>query len=132
VGCAKETIVFKVLAIVKRRPGMTMEEFIAHYESTHSKISEPYLRGNAVKYIRRYLRPMPHPLTGEVNESEYDAIMELWFEDRDHWNSAKAAFAAPGVVDLVNEDEKRLFDRDRTCMFTIEELDERVSELTGG
>jgi len=117
---------YKILALLKRRPGMSMKEFVDYYESTHSKIGEKYLRGIAVKYIRRYLQPLSHPLTGEGAEPEYDAVMEMWFKDREGWNSAMAVFTAPDVASLVVNDEKQLFDRARIQMFTVEE---RESEL---
>lgn len=108
---------------------MSMKEFVDYYESTHSKIGEKYLRGNAVKYIRRYLTPMPNPFSGEIQESEYDAVMEMWFQDQDQFRTAMAGFLVPEVADLVRKDEEQLFERSQIRLFTVEE---RESDVSGG
>ena len=48
----------KVVTLLTRKPGMTRQAFIDYYESQHRLIGEKYLGGYAVKYQRRYLRPI--------------------------------------------------------------------------
>ena len=40
----------KVVTLLTRKPGMTRQAFIEHYESQHRLIGEKYLDGYAVKY----------------------------------------------------------------------------------
>ena len=40
----------KVVTLLTRKPGMSREAFIEHYETHHRKIGEKYLSGFAVKY----------------------------------------------------------------------------------
>src|SRR3546814_16208234 len=49
----RETLL-KLVALLKRRPGMTLDEFRDYYETTHSKFAEPLKGGLAVRYVRRY------------------------------------------------------------------------------
>ena len=46
----------KIVTLLTRKPGMSREEFIDHYETHHRKIGEKYLGGFASKYQRRYLQ----------------------------------------------------------------------------
>ena len=39
----------KVVTLLTRKPGMSREAFIEHYETHHRKIGEKYLSGFAVK-----------------------------------------------------------------------------------
>ena len=51
---------FKTVGLLKRRPGMSVEDFRSYYESNHRVIGEKYLTGNAVRYVRRFLDPAPN------------------------------------------------------------------------
>ena len=57
------TEMFKQVCFFRKRPDMTMEEFIDYYENQHSRLSERLGRSpsipNAVRYVRRYLTPAP-------------------------------------------------------------------------
>ena len=63
----------KMIFMLKRRPGMSREEFVRYYESTHAKLGEKHVR-NAARYVRRYLKGLPEPFTGTVREPDYDVI----------------------------------------------------------
>ncbi len=43
---------------------MSRAEFIDYYERHHRRIGEKYLSGRALRYVRRYVQPMPNPITG--------------------------------------------------------------------
>jgi hypothetical protein len=121
---------FKTVVLLKRRPGMSREDFIAYYESRHAKLAEPRLKLGAVRYVRRYLQPDANPLTGEIPEAEYDVITEMWYPDRATFDRMRAALkAAPDVIAEIAADEQNLFDRSRNRFFFVEE---RESDLTPG
>ena len=82
---------FKTVGLLKRKPGMTTEEFRKYYESQHRLIGEKYLKGRATKYMRRFISPFPNPLTGEVVYPEYDVILEIWY-------SSKSDFEETGKI----------------------------------
>lgn len=69
---------------------------------------------------------MPDSQTGVAVEAEYDAVMEIWFADRERWQSTMAALAVPEVAQLIVEDEERLFDRRKTRFFTTEEHESEI------
>ena len=112
----------KMVTLLKRKPGMSMEDFINHYETKHSKIGEKYLSSHAVRYERRYLRPLPDSIMPNTMEDQfYDVVMEIWFPDL---SAMKAAFADLSTAEAqaeITEDEARLFDRSRIHSFMVEE-----------
>lgn len=112
---------FKVVALLKRRPGMSMEEFKDYYERVHLPLGAQYLKGNAIQHMRRFLTPMPSPVSGEIPDSDCDAIMEMWFENREQFEQAMKPFQEPGLAARIVADEANLFDRDRIRMFFVEE-----------
>lgn len=112
---------FKTITLLKRRDGMTMADFIAHYETVHARIGEKYLAAGAVHYCRRFLHPL-----GEADDKPYDVVMEIWFEDRAAFEHTLAELMESGPAAEIAADEDKLFDRSRSRMFAVEE---HVSDL---
>ena len=119
---------FKMIGLLKRRPGMTVEEFREYYETKHRVIGEKYLKGHASKYMRRFLTPFPDPFTGNTPEPEYDVVLEVWYPDRATYEATSKLLRAPDAAAEIAEDEEQLFDRPRNRFFF---LDESESDLTG-
>lgn len=111
---------FKTVCLLKRKPGMSFEDFMDYYESYHRKLGEKVLP-KGIYYVRRYLRGVPNPVTGEVAELEYDVLTEMWFETREAYDEAMAALSVPEVAAEIVEDEEKLFDRPKIRFCTIEE-----------
>ena len=117
---------FKMIGLLKRRPGMSAEAFRDYYETTHRRIGEKYLREFACHYMRRYLTAFPNPLTGITPEPEHDVLLEIWYPDRAAFELANAQFSAGDIMDEIAAEEERLFDRARMHFFFV---DECVSDL---
>ena len=111
---------FTVIGLFKRRPGMTMDEFINHYENVHAKLGAKCLP-TLVEYKRRYLYPVPYPLDGSIVEAEYDVITEMTFVDRAASEAAYAALAEGECNILLSEDEENLFDKPKNRLLHVEE-----------
>ena len=86
---------------------MTLEEFVDHYERSHSKFIA-HLQG-VRKYSRRYLTKPDNPRTGEA--LEFDVMMESWFDDKASFEAAFARMTTLPVWADIVKDEERLFDR---------------------
>lgn len=99
---------------------MSFEDFKDYYETKHCKIGEKVLP-DGVYYVRRYLEPVPNPVTGEDYELEFDVLTEMWFDDRDAFDVAMAALSEPTVAAEIVADEEKLFDRSKIRFCTIEE-----------
>jgi len=118
----------KFVTLLKRRSGVSRDEFIDYYERHHAQIGVKYLSGHASRYVRRYVQPMPNPVTGILDEPEHDVVMEIWFPDRAAFEAAMARLTEPDVAAEIAEDEERLFDRSKHRHFFVEE---RESVLRG-
>ena len=70
----------KVMLMMKRKPGLSLEEFIDHYERVHVPLALTNAR-NLVHYERHYLHPGRFvPFGDELVEPDYDVITELWYD----------------------------------------------------
>jgi len=105
--------VFKQICFFRKRPDMTMEEFMDYYENQHSQLSRRAGRApsipNAVRYVRRYLKPEKNPVTGEIHDPGYDCIMEIWWNSREDFENSQKIISSPDRIGFVKEDEDKLF-----------------------
>jgi EthD domain len=111
----------KILIFLKRRPGLSLEEFRDYYENHHMPLCLKYARG-MTRYFRRYV---VHPVdaTGAVQELDFDVVTELWFAE-ESVRDAALAFAGRGILPQdVIADEDKLFDRPMSRMVAIAECE---------
>jgi uncharacterized protein (TIGR02118 family) len=111
---------YKILLLMKRRSGMSVEEFRDYYENRHVPLCLKYTAGVS-RYIRRYLDPQPNAESGRNDELPYDVITELWFDDEATWQATVQYIATTVMPDEVVADEKNLFDRPTMRMATVVE-----------
>lgn len=114
-----------VITLLKRREGMSKADFIAYYERHHRRIGEQVLGGYATRYVRRFL----HPADGEDHEHDADVVMEIDFPNAATRDACFAAMADPATLAMIQEDEARLFDRNRIRTFAVEERESVLPPL---
>ena len=119
---------FKQICFFRKRPDMTMDEFMDYYENQHSQLSKrmgraPSLPG-AQRYVRRYLKPEKNPVTGTIIDPGYDCIMEIWWNSREDFENSQRVISDPERLPAIKEDEEHLFTthNNPVCSF-IEEYD---------
>jgi len=118
----------KVMLMMKRKPGLSLEEFIDHYERVHVPLALSNAR-NLVHYERHYLHPGRFvPFGDEVVEPDYDVVTELWYQDEAVFESQQELLRRhPEVLDDIVADEEQLFDRSKSRFAIVEN---HVSELS--
>jgi uncharacterized protein (TIGR02118 family) len=91
----------KVVAIIKRKPGMTVEAFQEHWRTTHADVVR------RLPGLRRYVQSHTLLSGSRKREPAWDGIAELWFDDTD------ALRALRGTLEqaAVDADEPRFIDR---------------------
>lgn len=109
---------FRLVTLLRRRPGMSAKDFRAYYESRHRVIGERVLSGHALRYVRRYVTPLQ-----EGRAPGFDVVMEIDFADRAAHDCCMAMLATPDIAREIAEDEERLFDRAATLSFAVEECE---------
>jgi uncharacterized protein (TIGR02118 family) len=70
----------KVDILVYRRPDLTHEQFVQHWQDIHAQLfsSQPVVK----QYVRRYIQSRTIPnLPNGVKVADYDGVAQLWFDD---------------------------------------------------
>ena len=114
----------KMIVMVKRKPGLTPEQFRDGYENSHSRIAVRLFGHLWLEYRRNYLQ------TGRTFEGqeggadviEYDAISEFVLRD-------EAALEEMGRISAANfamikEDEAKWFDQSKCWIVAAETVEE--------
>ena len=93
----------KIIAFLKRKPGMSVEDFQAYWRTTHAGIVMQ------MPNLRRYVQS--HTLLSGYRKGEpiYDGIAELWFENTD----AMRALAPTKEYAAVMADEVNFIDQSK-------------------
>lgn len=75
---------FKMIILLKKRPGLTEDGFVKYWLETHTPLAQkmPGLKRYVVNLVKR----PPN------REPDYDGLVELWFDDID---SMKRGFNSP-------------------------------------
>ncbi|UGQ12282.1 EthD domain-containing protein [Yinghuangia sp. ASG 101] len=105
---------------------MTAEEFLDYYENQHTKLAEKIGKPaipNAVRYVRRYLTPVRNPVTGEIHDSGYDCIMEIWWNSRADFETSQRLISDPERLPHTIADEAKLFASHANPVCVVEEHD---------
>ena len=119
---------FKQICFFRKRPDMTMEQFMDYYENQHSQLSKRQGRApslpNAQRYVRRYLKPERNPVTGQVIDPGFDCIMEIWWNSRADFEASQAVISSPDRLPAIKADETNLFaTHDNPVCSLVEEFD---------
>src|ERR1700761_9261174 len=117
----------KQMVFLRKRPELTMEQFMDYYENQHSQLSKkmgaPPPLPNAQRYVRRYIQPEANPLTGEVLDPGFDCIMEIWWNSREDFENSQRVIADPARLPSIKEDEAKLFASHSNPVCTVIEHD---------
>lgn len=115
-------ITYKILLFMKRKPGMSVEDFRDYYENQHVPLCLKHAKG-MTRYLRRYIEPKPHPETGPGDDFAFDVITELWFEDKKIFNGTLQYLTTTIMPDEITRDEQNLFDRSSFRLATVVECE---------
>ena len=109
---------FRVFGFLTKKDGLSMREFIDHYENKHVPLICSLAPVPRI-YKRRYLAG--ERLTIEGGEVDFDVMTELVFTDRNAFDGWMAELAKPGVGARIVADEEKFLNRERTRAYVIEE-----------
>ena len=109
----------KVILLLKRKPGVTPEEFRRVYETGHSRLGMEKVGHLLLDYRRDYLgdgsnfaaaAPVSKDGAAQV-EVPYDAVTEIVFRDMAALEQCNRIIGDPETRKFFSEDEATLFDR---------------------
>ena len=112
----------KLIVCVKRKPGLTREEFSAYWRDNHGPLvkSVPEFMRHVRKYVQCHLTEgtaSGEPLIGSI--PDYDGVGELWFDSPE---ALQQAFNEPRYLEIIRPDELKFIDLANCLSFQTEEL----------
>lgn len=138
-------VLVKFVALIKRKDGLSPEQFEAYYEQHHKLLGHKYLPG-ARRYRRRYISPVWDTSGGENDQEtfgliepalggghsappQYDVVTEIWFDEEAQLREVFAVMALPEHLQEIVADEEKFMDRTQTCAYLVRnECDDGASE----
>lgn len=114
----------KMVILIQKKKGMSREDFIHHYETSHAVIGKRLLGHLWAKYVRNYpISLMEYqPEENSVDDS-YDAVTEIWFKDEACIEEMAKIINVPENNKLILEDEEKFQERKLTRLLMVEEYD---------
>jgi uncharacterized protein (TIGR02118 family) len=107
----------KMIALLKKRPGMSRAEFRDYYEGHHVPLILAQQGPNMLEYRRNYL--IGEMLNG-AEDMPFDVITEFLYPDRAAFDRAFDRMLAPEATQVREEDEEKLFDIPAIRVFLVE------------
>ena len=114
---------FKSVALLRCKAGMSREAFIAYYENSHVPLIRRLLP-EICGYRRNFIELEGAFINAGTGAPDFDVITEIWFADRAAYDAAMARHERPEVGGAIAADEENFLDRSMTRMFVV---DERIS-----
>jgi uncharacterized protein (TIGR02118 family) len=109
----------KTIVLIKRKPELSREEFVKHYEEVHAPLALKHL-----PMIKRYVRNHVVDVAG-IEGPDFDCATELWFDTLE--DAARVIeFVQSDAGQVIRDDEQKFLDGDKTVSFLV---DEKVSDV---
>jgi len=121
----------KVLWLLRRKPGITPEEFRERYER-HARLGQKLAGHLLASYKRNYKleawgggTPTTHDGSTQFRpiEWDYDCVAEVSFATQEAYEANKKIFADPKIGRQFYEDEEDFLDRKSVVMLKCAEVD---------
>ena len=110
----------KVVALLARKPGMSREDFIHHYETVHAPLARRLLPQMA-DYKRNYVDLGGAIIGPGTSTPDFDSVTEIWFHSRADLEAMLAPNAIPAIGEEIARDEDKFLNRGKTRFFVVEE-----------
>lgn len=111
---------FKCIALLKRRPDLSREDFIAYYETHHAPLIRRLLP-DIVDYRRNYVQLEGAFLFPGAAPIDFDVITEIWLADRAAYDRFITAAVQEDIANQIAQDEENFLDRTATRMLVVDE-----------
>jgi hypothetical protein len=110
----------KVVTMLKRKPGMSREEFVRRYETHHAVLATKLVPG-LLDYRRMYISAERPAFGTQPPALDFDVITTLVFADAASYEKAFETLKRPEIAQQIAEDEEHLFDRTNITAYLVDE-----------
>jgi uncharacterized protein (TIGR02118 family) len=111
---------FKNIALITRKPGLSRDEFIAYYEASHAPLAKR-LFPQFVQYRRNFIEADGAILSPGMSMPSFDSVTEIWFESRAAREEMLSTHFTPEIQNAIESDERNFLDQSVTLMFNVDE-----------
>jgi uncharacterized protein (TIGR02118 family) len=101
---------FKIAILIKRKVGLSVEEFQRHLRSKHASLLA------RAPELRRYVQSCALPQGYAKGELLFDAVTEMWFDSIDAYDR----FVGSPEFRIAREDEASFLERSRTVVMPVD------------
>ena len=108
----------KEIVLIKRKPGLSPEEFIKQYEEMHVPLLLKHCP-TIKRYVRNYVRTTLLTPPG-VEELEFDCVTEVWYDNMEGFK-ALANFVMSEAGKVIHDAEESFMDTRKTVALLVEE-----------
>lgn len=108
---------FRKFVTIKRKVGLTPEQFRAHYESSHATLVCE-LAGTPPEYRRHYIQHPPESEGGPI--VDFDVMTEFVFNDREEFDRWIGKLYAPEAHERLAADEAQFIESGQLRIMTVE------------
>jgi uncharacterized protein (TIGR02118 family) len=122
----KDVSMLKIVICMKRKPGMSREEFLRYWEKEHAEVlaiaAGPMgIRRNVHNHTISTPADERIRLSRGAELDDYDGVAESWFDSYDALMAATSTPEGRRAAQLLAEDEARFIDFSRSRIFFVEE-----------
>lgn len=117
----------KIVYFLRRKNGITHEQFREHYENSHVVLAKKYIGHLLKDYVRNYptfaLRNpsnIPEGTEPEPYDIGYDCITEMYVESEADIAEMTRIFNDPEVNPVLVEDELKFLEREEIVMIMVD------------
>jgi hypothetical protein len=121
--------------MVRRKIGLSRNEFREYYESNHVPLALrllPFFSEYKRNYPDQNEKYAPVHVVNAAAEPGFDVITEICFESRADYDRMLVALADPEIGRLMAEDEDKFIDRSCISMYLVEECATSREQLHRG
>jgi hypothetical protein len=121
---------FKVMWLLRRKPGISHERFKEHYERSHVVMAQKYIGHLLIEYKRNYKTEtwgggVPTDTGGGFGRIDwpYDCVTEWVMKDESAFDKINAIFAHPVIGKEFHDDEANFLDRESVVLIKCQVID---------
>ncbi|MDG2004988.1 MAG: EthD domain-containing protein [Novosphingobium sp.] len=104
---------YRVMWLLKRKAGISHEQFREHYETSHAELGKRYIGHLMLGYHRNYDAAKVRDAAFETPMSvvtDYDCVAEWVMHDEAAFDEAMRIMAEPDILKIFLEDETHFLD----------------------
>lgn len=115
----------KMIALIKRKAGLSSEQFREHYETSHAPLITELLPF-FTDYRRNYQDPSlqfhPDHVEAVYQGPDFDVMTEISFASKADYEKMVTALEDPQIAERIRADEEQFIDRASIALYMTEEV----------